>query len=105
MKTVNQIIRDPTPENAQQMWSSIIPDEVKSYIPSIFERLDAGESSEQVAENTVVDIIDIVETVVLEEGVNRVFESGISDRIIDLMTGQTMLNVFERVAEALIGTI
>jgi len=79
------IIRDPSPEHAQNVMDIIIPtDSVTGILPNIFNRLDNHESSEDVAIDTVYSVIDIVE-VELQNGVDTVFNSGLVDRLADLV--------------------
>ncbi len=79
------LIREPTPEHAQNAIDAISPlSEVNSLIPGIFNRLDNHESSEDVAIDTTFDIIDIVE-VQLQNGVDTIFNSGLVDRLADLV--------------------
>ncbi len=75
------IIKEPTPEHAQNTLDSIIPGEVNKLIPGIFERLDNHEASEDVAIDTIPKIFDIVETTVLQDGVDMIFDNGIVDMI------------------------
>ena len=100
---INEIIRNPTPDNAITLWNFIIPDEVKGIMPDVLNKIDSGENTTQLANATVYKILDVVEERVLNEGVNTVFQSGIADRIMDMMTGQYMVNLFERVANLLVG--
>lgn len=101
---IGEIIRNPTPDNAFNLWNFMIPDEVKGVMPDVLNKIDSGENTTQIANATVFKIIDIVEERVLNEGVNAVFQNGISDRIMDMITGQYMVNLFERVANMLVGT-
>lgn len=103
MVDINEIIRNPTPDNAFSLWNFVIPDEVKGVMPDVLNKIDSGENTTQLANATVYKIIDIVEERVLNEGVNAVLQNGIGDRIMDMMTGQYMVNLFERVANMLIG--
>jgi len=104
MVDVNEIIRNPTQDNAVNLWSFIVPDEVKGVMPDILRNIDSGENTTQIANATVYKILDIVEERVLNEGVNQVFQNGIADRIMDMMTGQYMVSIFERVASMLVGS-
>lgn len=103
MVDINEIIRNPTPDNAFSLWNFVIPDEVKGVMPDVLNKIDSGENTTQLANATVYKIIDIVEERVLNEGVNAVLQNGIGDRIMDMMTGQYMVNLFERIANMLIG--
>jgi len=104
MTNVNEIIRNPTPDNAFDLWNFIVPNEVKGIMPDVLSGIDSGEDTTQLANATVYKIIDVVEERVLNESVNTVLQNGIGDRIMDMMTGQYMVNLFERVANMLIGT-
>lgn len=103
MVDINEIIRNPTPDNAFSLWNFVIPDEVKGVMPDVLNKIDSGENTTQLANATVYKIIDIVEERVLNEGVNAVLQNGIGDRIMDMMTGQYMVNLFERIANMLVG--
>ena len=97
------IIREPTPEHAQNTLDSIIPGGVNNLIPGIFERLDNHEDSKAVAIDTVFDIFDVVEITVLQEGVDTMFNNGIVERISDLITNN-INNIIIRSMEFLIGS-
>jgi len=103
MTDINEIIRNPTPDNAFSLWDFMVPDEVKGIMPDILNKIDSGENTTQIANQTVFKIIDVVEEKVLQDGVDYVFQNGIADRIMDMMTGQYMVNLFERVANMLVG--
>ncbi len=79
------IIKEPTQEHAQNVLDSIIPGDIDNMIPGIFERLDNHEASEDVAIDTLPKIFDIVETTVLQDGVDMIFNNGIVDMIRDLI--------------------
>lgn len=79
------LIKEPTPEHAQNTLDSIIPGDISNLIPGIFERLDNHEASEDVAIDTLPKIFDIVEITVLQEGVDMIFNNGIVDMIRDLI--------------------
>lgn len=100
---INEVIRDPSPENAVTLWNFIIPNEVKGVMPDVLKSIDSGENTTQLANATVYKILDVVEERVLNEGVNQIFQSGIADRIVDMMTGQYMVSIFERVSAMLVG--
>jgi len=92
------IIRDPTPEHAQNALDSIIPsDAVTGILPSIFDRLDNHESTEEVATDTVYNVIDIVENQ-LNYGIDVVFNSGIAERI-STMVLNIINSVVQRASE------
>lgn len=91
-------IRDPTEHAASEIMSNITPDIVSGIMPSIFGfTINGSQSSEVVAEHTLDQILTVVETKVLGEGVDFVIDK-FGDRIIDMLTGKTMLSIFERVA-------
>ena len=91
-------IRDPTEHAASEVMSNITPDIVSGIMPSIFGfTINGSQSSEVVAEQTLGQILTVVETKVLGEGVDFVIDK-FGDRIIDMLTGETMLSIFERVA-------
>ena len=91
-------IRDPTEHAASEVMKNITPDIVSGIMPSIFGfTINGSQSSEAVAEHTLDQILTIVETKVLGEGVDFVIDK-FGDRIIDMVTGKTMLSIFERVA-------
>jgi len=91
-------IRDPTEHAASEVMSNITPDIISGIMPSIFGfTINGSQSSEVVAEQTLDQILTVVETKVLGEGVDFVIDK-FGDRIIDMLTGETMLSIFERVA-------
>ncbi len=92
------IIRDPTPEHAQNVIDSIIPlDAITGILPNIFNRLDNHESTEEIATDTVYNVIDIVENQ-LNAGIDAVFNSGIAERI-STMVLNVINSVVERASE------
>ena len=92
------IIRDPTPEHAQNVIDSIIPlDAITGILPNIFDRLDNHESTEDIATDTVYSVIDIVE-IQLNAGIDNVFNSGIVERI-STMVLNIINSVVERASE------
>lgn len=95
---ITNAIRDPTEHAASEVMKNITPDIVNGIMPSIFGfTIDGGQSSEVMAEQTLDQILTVVETKVLGDGVNFVIDK-FGDRIIDMLTGETMLSIFERVA-------
>jgi len=94
------IIREPTTEHAQNTLDSVIPGEVNDLIPGIFERLDNHEATEDVAIDTLPSIFDIVETTVLRDGVDIIFNNGIVDRIAFMITN-ALNDIIVRSAEYL----
>jgi hypothetical protein len=97
-------IRDPTADAASEVMKNITPDIVSGIMPSIFGfTIDGSQSSEVVAEHTLDQILTVVETKVLGEGVDFVIDK-FGDRIVDMLTGHTMLSIFERVAMMIVGS-
>lgn len=96
------VIRDPTPDKVSDVMSDITPNVIRDMMPSIFGDVGGEESSELIAEQTLDQIFNVVETKVLGEGVDFVIER-YGDRIVDMITGN-MFSIFERVAMMLIGS-
>ena len=97
-ETIQNAIRDPTPEAASEIMGNITPDLVSDIMPSVFGfTINGTESSEVMAEQTVDEILDVVETRFLGDSVDFAIEN-FGQRIIDMLTGETMLSIFERVA-------
>jgi len=96
------VIRDPTTDKVSEIMSEITPDIIGDIMPSIFGEVNSGESSQILAEQTLDQIFDVVETKVLGEGVDFVIER-YGDRIIDLIMGN-MYSIFERVAMMMLGS-
>jgi hypothetical protein len=95
---ITNAIRDPTEHAASEVMKNITPDIVNGIMPSIFGfTIDGSQSSEVMAEQTLDQILTVVETKVLGDGVDFVIDK-FGDRIIDMLTGETMLSIFERVA-------
>jgi len=103
---IQNAIRDPTPEAASAIMANITPDLVGDILPSVFGFVINGtESSEVMAEQTVDEILNVVETQFLGDSVNFAIEN-FGQRIIDMLTGETMLSIFERVAMMVVnGTV
>ncbi len=75
------LIREPTPEHAKNALDAISPlSTVNELLPSIFDRMDDHEPTEEIATDTLYDIIDIVENQ-LNDGIDTIFNSGIAERI------------------------
>ena len=102
-ETIQNAIRDPTPEAASEVLSGITPDILGDLMPAIFAEVEGGQDSEVLAENTLDQIFTVVETEVLGESVDFVIDR-FGDRIIDMLTGETMLSIFERVAMMIVGS-
>ena len=100
-QTVQNAIRDPSTENASEIMSDITPNIMRDVLPAIFGQLGNGVDSEVLAESTLDQIFNVVETKILGDGVDFVIER-YGDRIVDLVTGN-MSSVFERVTMMLIG--
>jgi hypothetical protein len=95
---IQNAIRDPTPEAASEIMSNITPDLVSGILPSVFGFITNGnESSEVMAEQTVDEILNVVETKFLGDSVDFAIDN-FGQRIIDMLTGDIMLSIFERVA-------
>jgi hypothetical protein len=99
---IQNVIREPTPDKVSDVMSEITPGVVGDIMPAIFGEVDGGKSSEIIAEQTLDQIFNIVETEVLGEGVDFIIER-YGDRIIDLVTGN-MFSIFERVAMMIFGS-
>jgi len=97
----SQIIRDPTPEHAQNALDTIVPSNTEDLIPNIFERLDNHEDSREVASDTLFDVVNTVESQ-LTDGIDVVFNIGILERI-STMVLNILNSVVQRATEALIG--
>ncbi len=85
MTIYNNGIRHPTPESAEIILNDITPELIEDIPTNIS------------AEDTVFSIIDTVEDKILGEGVDFAIEA-FGARIIDMLTGDIMLSIFERVA-------
>jgi len=94
------IIRDPTPEHAQNALDTIVPaNGVNELLPNIFERLDNHEDSREVASDTLFDVVNTVESQ-LTDGIDVVFNIGILERI-STMVLNILNSVVVRATEAL----
>ena len=101
-QTFQNVIREPTPDKISDVMSEITPNVIRDIMPSIFGEVDSGKSSELLAEQTLDQIINVVETKVLGEGVDFVIER-YGDRIVDLVIGN-MFSIFERVTMLIVGS-
>lgn len=99
---IQNVIREPTTDKVSDIMSEITPGVIGDIMPAIFGEVDGGKSSEIIAEQTLDQIFNIVETEVLGEGVDFVIER-YGDRIIDLVTGN-MFSIFERVTMMIFGS-
>ncbi len=95
------VIREPTLDKVSDVMSEITPNVIRDIMPSIFGEVDSGKSSELLAEQTLDQIFNVVETEVLGKGVDFVIER-YGDRIVDLVTGN-MFSIFERVTMLIVG--
>ena len=77
--------------------SDITPDILKDSMPAILQRLEDGEPSEILAENTVDGIFNTVEATVLGESFDFIYER-FGDRIMDMMFNGSFLQIFEKVS-------
>ncbi len=93
-------IRDPTPEAASNIMSNITPDLISDIMPSI---INSSQESAVLAENTLDQILTVVETKILGENVDFIIDN-FGYRIIDMLTGDIMLSIFERVARMMVGS-
>ena len=93
---VQGAIRDPSPEKASEIVSDVTPEILKDTMPGILQRLDDGESSEVLAENTVDSILTTVENTVLGDSFDLVYDK-FADRIFDLVFNGAFLQIFEKV--------
>ena len=96
------VIREPTLDKVSDVMSEITPNVIRDIMPSIFGKVDSGKSSELLAEQTLDQIFNVVETKVLGEGVDFVIER-YGDRIVDLVIGN-MFSIFERVTMLIVGS-
>ena len=97
-EVIQNAIREPSSEAAADIMSNITPDFVSEIMPSVYGYIVNGtEPSEVMAEQTVDEILDVVETNFLDESVDFAIDN-FGQRIIDMLTGETMLSIFERVA-------
>ncbi len=97
-EVIQNAIQNPTSEAASEIMSNITPDFVSGIMPSVYGYIMNGtQSSEVMAEQTVDEILDVVETDFLGESVDFAIEN-FGQRIIDMLTGETLLSIFERVA-------
>ena len=97
-ESIRNAIHNPTSDAASEIMSDLTPDIVNDIMPSVFGfTINGNETSEVMAEQTVDKILDVVETKFLGESVNFAIDN-FGQRIIDMLTGETMLSIFERVA-------
>jgi len=94
---VQQAIRNPSPEHASSIMSDLTPDILRDSMPAILQRMDGGEASEVLAENTVDSILTIVEKTVLGDAFDLVYDK-FADRIFDMMINGPFLQIFEKVS-------
>ena len=95
-QNIQNAIRDPTSEKASEITSDITPDILKDTMPGILQRLDDGESSEALAENTVDGIFTTVEDTILGESFDLIYDK-FADRIFDMVFNGAFLQIFEKV--------
>ncbi len=94
---VQQAIRNPSPEHASLIMSDLTPDILGDSMPDILQRMDGGEASDVLAENTVDSILTIVENTVLGDAFDLVYDK-FADRIFDMMISGPFLQIFEKVS-------
>lgn len=90
-------IREQSSDSISGIMSGITPDVLGDSIPSLVDRLDEGESSRVLAEETLDGILVTVETEVLGEAVDVVFDN-FGQRIFDMLVTGPFIGIFERVA-------
>lgn len=100
---IRNAIRNPTPDAAAEVFSEvIIPDpRLESVITPIVEKVFNGAPSDVVAKEALDSIFDVVEDIVLEEGVDFV-TSNFGDRIVDFVISN-LASVIERTVMMLTG--
>ena len=100
---IREAIRNPTPENAQQVFKEIIiPDpRLEPVLTPIAEQVYNGSSSSIVAEGALDSIFDLTEDIVLGDGVDFIFDN-FGERIRDFVINN-MYSIFERSASLLTG--
>jgi len=89
-------IREQSRDSISGLMSDITPDVLGDSIPSLVDRLDEGESSRALAEETLDGILRIVETDLLGDAVDVVFNN-FGQRIFDILVTGPMIGIFERV--------
>lgn len=89
-------IREQSSDSISGIMSGITPDILGDSIPSLVGRLDEGESSKVLAEETLDGILGVVETEVLGDAVDVVFNN-FGQRIFDMLVTGPMMGIFERV--------
>lgn len=94
---VKQAIRDPSSQHASDIMSDITPDILKDTMPSILEKMDSGESSEVLAEQTVDGILTTVENTVLGDAYDLMYDK-FGERIFDMIINGPFLQIFEKVS-------
>lgn len=101
---IREAIRNPTPENAQQVFKEIIiPDpRLEPVLTSISENVyNGGTSIEIIAEGALDSIFDLTQQIVLEDGVDFIFDN-FGERIRDFILSN-MYSIFERSMSLLTG--
>ena len=79
------IIRNPTTDNAEAVFSNTIPDELEGVTGIAVKGVDKQTDSETLAEDTLFGIFDTVEEQIFGENMIRVAEK-FGDRIFQLVT-------------------
>ena len=100
---IREAIRNPTPENAQQVFKEIIiPDpRLEPVLTPIAEQVYNGSSSSIVAEGALDSIFDLTEDIVLGDGVDFIFDN-FGERIRDMILNG-MGSIIERSVGLLTG--
>lgn len=95
-------IREQSSDSISGIMSRITPDILGDSIPSLVDRLDEGESSKALAEETLDSILVMVETEVLRDAVDVVFNN-FGQRIFDMMVTGPIMGIIERVTLMITG--
>ncbi len=89
-------IREQSSDSVSGIMSDLTPDVLGDSIPSLVDRLDAGESSRVLAEETLDEVLGIVERDLLGDAVDIIFNN-FGQRIFDMLVTGPMIGIFERV--------
>ena len=101
---IRNAIRNPTPENAQQVFTDIIiPDpRLEPVLQPIAEQVYlGGTSTEILAEGALDSIFNLTQDIVLDDGVDFIFDN-FGERIRDFVL-DNMYSIFERTMGLLTG--
>jgi len=103
-EVIRNAIRNPTPENAQQVFKDIIiPDpRLEPVLTPIAEQVYQGGTSINIlAEGALDSIFDLTEEILLQDGVDYIFDN-FAERIRDFVLSN-MYSIFERSMSLLTG--